>query len=265
MLDTENKSDATRRTRRNLVKMSTLAASALLAVSIKTKPAGATLPCTACAIHCFLKGTPIRTADGDKKIEDLVAGDLLPTVFGGICPIQWIGHYRFRNTEPTNAWVQDVLPVRIARSALGPNMPHADLFVTKAHALLIDDVLVPVCNLVNGRTITVHDARELNELEFFHIKLEHHDVIYAQGTPCETLLDVDESAVNFVEYLRAYGQPMSKNTPCAPLLGFGPAVEMKSRFRSAISPWFDHRHKLDIIRDRLEEGECLLGQAEPLS
>jgi len=46
--------------------------------------------------HCFLKGTALRTADGDKKIEDLAVGDLLPTIFGGISPIQWIGRYRFK-------------------------------------------------------------------------------------------------------------------------------------------------------------------------
>jgi hypothetical protein len=265
MPDTENRPTGHRRSRRNLIKMSTLAASAMLAISVKTRPAGATLPSTTSVIHCFLRGTTIRTADGGEKIEDLIVGDLLPTVFGGVRPIQWIGRYRFRKTDPNKAWVNDVLPVRITRSALGPNVPHADLFVTRPHALLIGDVLVPVDNLINGTTITVCDASGLNELEFFHIKLERHDVIYAEGAPCETLLDVDESAVNFVEYLRAYGQPMSNNTPCVPVLGFGPRVEIKSRFRSAISPWFDCRRKLDMIRDRLEEGEGLLEQGELLS
>ena len=39
-----------------------------------------------CGQQCFLKGTMIRTADDDRKIEDLVQGDLLPTVFGGCVP-----------------------------------------------------------------------------------------------------------------------------------------------------------------------------------
>jgi len=142
-------------------------------------------------------------------------------------------------------------------------VPHADLFVTRAHALLIDDVLVPVCNLINGTTIALYDARILDELEFFHIKLELHDVIYAEGAPCETLLDVDENAVNFAEYLRQYGRPISDSAPCVPRLGFGGRIEMKSRFRSAISPWIDRRQKLDIIRDKLEEGEfAILRQSE---
>jgi len=206
-------------------------------------------------LGCFLKGTTIRTADGDKKIEDLAVGDLLPTVFGGVRPVQWIARRRFKKTDPTKAWVKDVIPVRVARSAFGPDLPRADLFVTKAHALLIDDVLVPVSNLINRTTIALYDISALDELEFFHIKLERHDVIFAEGVPCETQRNVDENAVNFSEYLREYGPPIASNTTCAPLLGFGARVEIKSRFRSAISPWIDRRQKLDIIRDKLEEGE----------
>ena len=51
--------------------------------------------------HRFLRGTTIRTADGDRKIEDLSAGDLLPSVFGGTCAIQWIGRYSFKKGDPT--------------------------------------------------------------------------------------------------------------------------------------------------------------------
>jgi hypothetical protein len=209
-------------------------------------------------VSCFLRGTTIRTARGDKKIEELAVGDLLPTLFGGISPIQWIGQYRFKRSDPSKAWVSDVLPIRIARSALARDVPHTDLFVTNTHALLIDDALVPVCNLINGTTIAVFDADGIDELEYFHIKLRNHDVIWAEGAPCETLLNVDENATNFVEYLREYGPPTCENVPCVPVLGFGRRVELKSRFRSAISPWVDRRQKLDMIRDKMEEGEAVL-------
>jgi hypothetical protein len=254
----ENRWAGIRRTRRNLVKTGTLAASAMVAYALRANPADAhgrpPPPPPHHGLPCFLRGAAILTADGHRRIEELAVGDMLPTVFGGLCPIQWIGHYRFKRSDPTKAWVKDILPVRIARSALARDVPRTDLFVTKPHAVLVDDVLVPVCNLINGTTITVYDASRLDELEFLHIKLEHHDVIWAEGTPCETLLDVDENAVNFAEYLRTYGEPMSKNTPCVPRLGFGPRVEIKSRFRSALSPWIDRRQKLDIIRDKMEEG-----------
>jgi hypothetical protein len=264
--DMEDRPAGVRRSRRNLIKMGAIAASAMLSVATKATPAGA-VPCAAAlGCKCFLKGTTIRTAVGDRRIENLAVGDLLPTAFGGMCPIQWIGRYPFKKSDPTKAWVKDVLPVRVARSALGPNIPYADLYVTRAHALLIDGVLVPVSNLINGTTFALYDARALDELEFFHIKLDHHDVIYAEGVPCETLLDVDENAVNFAEYLRRYGPPMSKNTPCAVVLGCGRRVELMSRFRSAISPWIDSRQKLDIIRDKLEEGQgALLRQPEVIA
>ena len=92
--------------------------------------------------HCFLKGTTVRTAEGDRKIEDLAVGDLLPTIFGGISPIQWIGRYRFKKSNREKAWVKQIRPIRIAQSALAPGMPHADLYLTQTHAVLIDGVLV---------------------------------------------------------------------------------------------------------------------------
>ena len=214
--------------------------------------------------HCFLKGTAIRTVEGDRKIEDLAVGDMLPTVFGGTSPIQWLGRYRFTKSDPTKAWVRDVLPIRIARSAIAPEVPYADLVVSKTHALLIDGVLVAAGNLVNGTTIVAHDACGLDELEFFHIKLATHDAIYAQGAPCETLLGVDENAVNFAEYLRQYGAPADEETPCAPLLRYNwGRGELKSCLRSAISPWIDRRQTVDLIRDKLEaRGLALLRQPE---
>jgi hypothetical protein len=127
------------------------------------------------------------------------------------------------------------------------------------HALLIDDVLGPAGDLVDGTTITLYDARELDELEFFHRKLERHNVIYAEGAPCETVMHVDENAVNFAEYLRRYGHTRIQEAPCAPLLSFdGSRNELKSRFRSAFSPWINRRQKLDIIRDEVEERRIAL-------
>jgi hypothetical protein len=258
-----------RRSRRNLIKAGLVGGSAIGAYLSKMNSAAANCGNNGKDVgkgceQCFLKGTMIRTADRDRKIEDLAPGDLLPTVFGGIRSIQSIRSYTVKRSDPTKAWAKDVLPVRIARSALGPDMPHADLCVTKAHALLIDGVLVPAGDLVNGTTIMLYDARELDELEFFHIKLERHNVIYAEGAPCETVMHVDENAVNFAEYLRRYGHARIQEAPCAPVLSFnGGRNELKSRFRSALSPWIDRRQKLDIIRDELEErGIALLQELE---
>jgi hypothetical protein len=215
-------------------------------------------------MSCFLKGTTIRTAKGDRKVEDLAVGDLLPTVFGGTCPIQWIARSRFKRSDPTKSWVRAVVPIRVARSALAPDVPHADLCLTQWHALLIDGLLVEAGNLVNGTTITRYDACEIDELEYFHIKLASHDVIYAEGAPCETLIEVNESAANFAEYLRQYGPPKTEQARCAPVLGYGGRrAEIKSCLRSALAPWIDRRQQLDIIRDKLgARGIELLRQRE---
>jgi hypothetical protein len=197
----------------------------------------------------------------------LAVGDLLPTVFGGACPIQWIGRYRYRKSDPVKPWVRNVMPIRIARSALGTNVPHATLYISEAHALLIDGVLVAAGDLVNDMTITRYDAREFDELEFFHIKLERHDVIYAEGAPTETLLEVDESALNFAEYLRQHGPVTTEETPCAPLFRDRyRRGEIKSCLRNTISPWIDRRQQVDIIRDKLDaRGIALLREAELIS
>jgi hypothetical protein len=170
-------------------------------------------------------------------------------------PDGWSRRYPIKRSDPSKPWVKDALPVRISRSALAPDVPHSDLYVTRGHSLLIDGVLVPAEVLINGTTITRHEAREYDELEFFHIKLESHDVIYAEGMPAETLLYVEESAVNFADYLRRYGMGATDEDRCAPHIHiWGGRIELMSRLRSALSPWIDLRDRADVVREQLEEG-----------
>jgi hypothetical protein len=257
----ENLTSGTQRTRRNLLKMGAIVVSATLGTvhsapaspSSPSKPSSPSSPSSPSTHNCFLKGTKIRTAEGERKIEELAVGDLLPTMFGGLRPVQWIGRYPIKKSDPLKAWVKDALPIRIARSALGPELPHADLYVTGGHSLLIDGVLVPAEMLLNGTTITRYEP-ESDAMELFHIKLESHDVIYAEGAPVETLLTVRDSWVNFAEYFRRYGTVAADETRCAPHIHiWGGHIELKSRLRSALSPWIDLRNRAEVLRDRLEE------------
>jgi len=262
--DTQDLNVKAERTRRNIIRMGAILASAAVAnvAAIKTSVAqqnGTTQNGTTQngtkqnAAMCLLRGTTIQTASGSRKIEDLAVGDLLPTLFGGQRPIQWIARYPFRKSDPSKPWVKAVRPIRVARSALALDVPHTDLYLTEWHAIFVDGVLIPVGSLINGATIKLYEARELAELEFFNIKLESHDVIYAEGAPVETLLEVDERAANFAEYLRKYGAPRTDEVRCAPIAPYGGRGELRSRVRSAISPWLDRREPIDLIRDRLEE------------
>jgi hypothetical protein len=169
--------------------------------------------------NSFLKGTNIRTTEGERKIEDLAACDLLPTKLGGLRAVQSIGRYPYRKSDPSKPWAElaDSHRPLVRISALAPNVPHADLYVIAARSLLIDDVLVPAELLINGTTITRFEP-EGDYVEFFHVKLESHNVIYAEGARAETLLNVEESAVNFAEYFRLYGMPTREETPCVPVI-----------------------------------------------
>jgi hypothetical protein len=258
------------RTRRNIIRMGAIGASAIVANlgTINPSTAGPPPPPPPPpapprpgprGANCLLRGTTIWTASGSRNVEDLAIGDLLPTMFGGLRPIQWIGHYPIKKSDPSKPWPKDARPVRIARSALAPNLPQAALYVTQAHGVFIDDVLVSAGYLINETTITLCEANELNELEFFHIKLESHDVIYAEGAPVETLLNVDESAVNFAEYFRVYGVPTSNEVPCLPMFTNWRRSGLKSRFCSAMS-WIDRRKRIGAIRDRLEKRAIALSQ-----
>jgi Hint domain len=105
-----NSNSGTQRTRRNTMKMGAVLAFAALGSVSKADPASANcgnngkLVGNGCAkgnaTNCFLKGTTIRTVSGDRKIEDLAVGDLLPTMFGGLRPVQWIGRYPIKKAIP---------------------------------------------------------------------------------------------------------------------------------------------------------------------
>lgn len=54
--------------------------------------------------------------------------------------------------------------------------------------MFFNDVLIPIKFLVNGTTI-VQVAQD--DVAYWHVELERHDVIFAEGLPCESYLDTD--------------------------------------------------------------------------
>src|SRR5262249_14790731 len=101
--------------------------------------------------RCFVKGTRIRTPQGEARIEDLGIGDLVETVRGEILPIKWIGRNTYKKSG--SVWPENSIPIRVSRFAIDENTPHTDLYLSPGHALFIDDFLIPVKYLVNGTSI----------------------------------------------------------------------------------------------------------------
>ena len=159
-------------------------------------------------------------------------------------------------------WDEGIAPIRVAQSALGPNTPHRDLFLSRYHCLYLDGVLIPVIDLLNNSTIARCSAEDLREIEYFHIKLERHSVIYAEGAACETLRDI--TAVNSSSNSKSTegytGDLSLSDEPAAPIFTYnGGRSRLRGRIRSAISLVIDVRSKLEIVRDDLKKRARSIG------
>jgi hypothetical protein len=201
------------------------------------------------AVICFLRGTRIRTPKGKTGVEDLRIGDLVETLRGYPLPIKWIGRQVFKKTS--ERWHESVLPVRVCRDALADGIPHTDLFLSPGHRLYLDSVLIEARLLVNGRSIVRAMSDERDQIEYFNIELEQHEVIFAEGAAAETfqMINGREHFDNFIEYERLYG--VDNGTvmlPCAPVVGYnGRRSELRGMLRRAVSTVVDMRDQVQVI------------------
>ncbi|AWN47111.1 hypothetical protein DK419_12970 [Methylobacterium terrae] len=140
---------------------------------------------------CFTTGTLIRTARGEVAVEDLRVGDRAVTASGALRPIVWIGHRAIAAAGPLLP--HDQQPVRIRAGAFGAGLPARDLRLSPGHPVLVGAEagnegghLVPVMCLINGTTI----AREpVAAVTYWHVELDSHDILLAEGLPAESYLD----------------------------------------------------------------------------
>ena len=246
--------DVTRARRHFFHLVSALAGAAVLTAVSKPARAGGPTPtrCSTCG-HCILRGTRVLTTRGAKLIESLSIGDLVATTRGEV-PIKWIGRQHFGKRRSA-LWFEGIHPIRVSRSALADNVPHADLYLSPMHAVLVDDVLIEVKDLVNGTSITRAVPEGMSNIEYFHIELETHEVIFAEGALVETLLVTHgrESFSNFVEYERLYGQDTGQAmVPYAPVLAYSSArAHLKALLRLGVSQVIDVRDPIQIAYDRI--------------
>lgn len=133
---------------------------------------------------CFAKGTRLRGAAGDVPVEHLKVGDLVMTLDHGLKPVRWIGR---KSTPGTGIFA----PVEISAGALGNTRT---LTVSQQHRVLlrgaaaeilfgVPEVLAAAKHLVNGTTIRLAPRAEI---EYFHILLDDHEVLYAEDALCES-------------------------------------------------------------------------------
>ena len=138
---------------------------------------------------CFAAGTLILTPSGGRSVEDLCAGDLVVTASGRIAALRWAGRRRIDLRRHASA--VDVAPIRVRAGAFGHGLPLRDLVLSPDHAVLVDGVLIPIRHLANGVSIA---AEQRPEVTYFHLELDRHDALLAEGLACESYLDTGNRA-----------------------------------------------------------------------
>jgi hypothetical protein len=77
--------------------------------------------------------------------------------------------------------------------AFEEGLPRRDLLVSPDHAFLIDGKLIPARMLVNG--MTVRDEAGCRSVTYYHVELDAHDVLLAEGLPAESYLDTGNRSI----------------------------------------------------------------------
>ena len=164
-------------------------------------------------VPCYCAGTRIAIAHGEVRVEELAIGDEVLTRSGALRPIksiaaQLLGHF---------AHGAHVLPICFKAGCLGPEQPRRDLWVSPNHAMFLEGVLIEARDLINGASII--QAERVERVDYFHLELDTHDIIIAEGAWSESFVDDDSRAIFQNAHAYAALYPDGRASPaqyCAP-------------------------------------------------
>jgi Ca2+-binding RTX toxin-like protein len=140
-------------------------------------------------VICFAEGTRIMTPDGEAKVEDLRAGDMVLAMRNGQAGFEalaWVGSMDVAMPRDA-AMAAKTAPILIKAGALSDGMPARDLRVSPDHAIEVDGYLIPAKHLVNGESI-IQEAW-CQRVRYFHLELEAHGLLLADGAWSESYLE----------------------------------------------------------------------------
>lgn len=174
-------------------------------------------------VNCYRAGTRIATPTGEVAVESLAIGDEVLTADGRAKPVKWLGKRSYSGRFA--AGKAHVLPIRFRPGALGDGRPRRDLWVSPQHAMLIDAVLIPAACLINGTSIV--QELMMDRVDYIHLELDRHDIIFAEGAASETYIDNDDRMMfqNAAEYVSLYGTGQVPSIECAARIEEGPVAE----------------------------------------
>ena len=151
-------------------------------------------------VPCFGKGTRIETKTGPFPVERLRVGDPVRTVDHRYQPVRWIGSRKLDMVDL--AMQPNLLPIRIAKGALGPDTPNRDLLVSPQHRVLVrsriaqrmfktGEILIPANKLLELDGVSV--AKGTKQVEYFHLLFDQHQIIFSDGAVTESLFTGPEA------------------------------------------------------------------------
>ena len=166
--------------------------------SLETSDGGATYDVqttpTPNTVPCFLSGTRILTDKGYRPVEALRAGSKVMTRDAGLQPVLWAGCRQLSVPDYDNDAAR---PIRVPAGAIGAGVPMRDTYLSANHRVVLchpgcalffdhDQVLAPIKALVGTRGIGTSPVAL--PIRYYHLLLERHHVIHAEGMACETFL-----------------------------------------------------------------------------
>jgi Hint domain len=145
-------------------------------------------------ISCYAAGSLILTERGETKVEFLAEGETVKTIEGDRlvdATVKWIGYRTIDLTKHPRP--EQAAPVRIRAGAFAPGKPHTDLLLSPDHSVYIGGRLVPIRRLINGATIVGEYG--LSSVTYYHVELERHALLLANGLEAESYLDTGNRAI----------------------------------------------------------------------
>ena len=165
---------------------------------------------------CFTRGTDITTEKGLVKVENLNIGDRVKTKDGSFSTIKWLGRKTVLVEDCQDA-IMDY-PVKIKTNAFGQSLPSKDIILSPDHALFIDGTLINV-GVLAERFSGIERVQPEKNFQYFHIELENHQVIIAEGLQVESLCHTYKDRSNYdngEEYVTLYpNEKLSYKLPMA--------------------------------------------------
>lgn len=182
---------------------------------------------------CFTAGTLILAEKGNQQIETLSVGDKVMTVDRGLRPIRWVESSalspdRLRDNPAMR-------PVRIKAGSLGAGQPERDLLVSQQHRILVSgpkvellfgtpDALVAAKHLCSWPGIAIDTSDD--PVEYFHILLDNHEILTAEGALAESLYLGEESLYTLSSDALQELAAIFPDTATPNRMGFGRAARL---------------------------------------